>query len=53
MGMRHYEKDYFVIINEAVRSQNQFLNRFKIDLKNRVEQFKFRIINLVYPYSPH
>ena len=45
MYKRDNEKDYVVIVNEAVRGQNQLFEKVMIDSQNLVVQFKGRVIS--------
>ena len=48
MYNRDNEKDYVVIVNEAVRGQSQLFEKFIIDSQNLVVQFEGRVIRLKY-----
>ena len=45
---RDNEKDYVVIVNEAVRGQSQLFEKFIIDSQNLPVQFEGRMIPRVY-----
>ena len=48
MYKRDNEKDYVVIVNEAVRGQSQLFEKFIIDSQNLPVQFGGRMIPRVY-----
>ena len=48
MYKRDNEKDYVVIVNEAVRRQNQLFEKVIIDSQNLAVHFEGRVIPLEY-----
>ena len=48
MYKRDNEKDYVVIVNEAVRGQSQLFEKVIIDSQNLVEKFEVRAISQEY-----
>jgi len=48
MYKRDNEKDYVVIVNEAVRGQNQLFEKVIIDSQNLAVHFEGRVIPLEY-----
>ena len=48
MYKRDNEKDYIVIVNEAVRGQNPLFEKVIIDSQNLPVQFEWRMILRVY-----
>ena len=48
MYKRDNEKDYVVIVNEAVRGQNQLFEKVIIDSQNLVLPFEGRLIPMDY-----
>ena len=48
MCKRDNEKDYVVIVNEAVRGQNQLFEKVIIDSQNLAVHFEGRVIPLEY-----
>ena len=48
MYKRDNEKDYVVIVNEAVRGQRQLFEKFNIDSQNLMVHFEGRMILLEY-----
>ena len=48
MYNRDNEKDYVVIVNEAVRGQNQLFEKVIIDSQNLAVQFEGRVISQEY-----
>ena len=51
MYKRDNEKDYVVIVNEAVRGQNQLFEKVIIDSQNLAVQFEGRVISQEYLYD--
>ena len=49
MYKRDNEKDYVIIVNEAVRVQNQLFEKVIIDSQNLGEKFEERVIPQEYP----
>ena len=50
MYKRDNEKDYVVIVNEAVRGQNQLFEKVIIDSQNLAVHFEGRVITQEYHY---
>ena len=48
MYKRDNEKDYVVIVNEAVRGQNQLFEKVIIDSQNLAVHFEGRVVPLEY-----
>ena len=48
MYKRDNEKDYVIIVNEAVRVQNQLFEKIIIDSQNLAVHFEGRVISLEY-----
>jgi hypothetical protein len=44
MYKRHNEKDYFVIVNEAIRGQNLIFEKVIIEAQNLAVYFEVRVI---------